>query len=108
VWTAPAAPADTAPSGMKTRRTMGRIASTLLLIACFTLTCAAAYAQSPAPDEGGTDIFSNMPGAVILLIPILIGGALYISRRLGPRDDERASTRREGAVSRTLARSKRT
>ena len=86
------------------RRTVGRIASTLLLAACIALTgVTTAYAQSPAPDDAGTDIFGNMPGAVILLVPVLIGGALYISRRLGPRDDEATSTRREGAVSRALA-----
>ena len=67
-----------------------------------------AYAQSPAPDQTGPDVFGNMPGAVLLLVPIVIGGALYVSRKLGPRPDESASTRREGAVSRTLARSKRT
>ena len=78
-----------------------------MLIACIALTgVTAAYAQSPAPDDGGTDVFGNMPGAVILLIPILIGGALYISRKLGPQDDEATSGRREGAVSRTLARTK--
>ncbi len=85
------------------RRAMGRVASTLLLVACIALTTASvAYAQSPAPDDGGTDVFGNMPGAVILLVPIVIGGALYVSRRLSPRDDEAASGRREGAVSRAL------
>jgi hypothetical protein len=85
-------------------RMVGRIASTLLLVACVALMLpAVAYAQSPAPDDGGPDIFSNMPGAVILLIPLVLLGAWYVSRALGPRDDEADSGRREGAVSRTLA-----
>ena len=93
---------------MKTlRRAVGRITTTLTVAVgvVFAMT-SAAYAQSPAPDDTGPDIFGNMPGAVILLVPIVLGGAWYVSRRLGPQTDDE-STRREGAVSRTLARSKR-
>ena len=80
-----------------------RIARALTLIACLALAMpVVAYAQSPAPDDGGPSVFSNMPGAVILLIPLVLGGAWYISRALGPRDDDADSGRREGAVSRTL------
>ncbi len=91
------------------RRIVRRIASTLLLATCVALmTPASAYAQSPAPDDGGPDIFSNMPGVVLLLVPLVLLGAWYLSRALGPRDDEADSTRREGAVSRTLAQRKNT
>jgi len=62
-----------------------------------------AYAQSPAPDDAGPDIFGNMPGAIVLLVPLVLFGAWYISRRLGPPDDDADSGRREGAVSRTLS-----
>ena len=94
-------------SGMTTlRRTVGRIASTLLLTCVALMSPAVAYAQSPAPDDGGPDIFGNMPGAVLLLVPLVLLGAWYISRRLGPPDDDADSGRREGAVSRTLAQRK--
>lgn len=90
------------------RRLCWLVARTTAIAACVVLLLpAVALAQSPAPDDGGADVFGNMPGAVVLLVPIVIGGALYISRRLGPQDDG-TSKRREGAVSRTLARSKRT
>jgi hypothetical protein len=88
------------------RRTVGRTARTLLFTACVLLsfpTVAFAQEASPAPDTG-PDVWGNMPGAVLLLVPIVIGGALYISRRLGPRDDDATSNRREGAVSKALAR----
>jgi hypothetical protein len=87
-------------------RVVGRIASTLFFACVALMTPALAYAQSPTPDDGGTDIFSNMPGAVLLLIPLVLLGAWYISRALGPQDDEADSGRREGAVSRTLAQRK--
>ena len=49
---------------------------------------ASASAQSPLPSpEAGADIFGNMPGAVILLVPLAIGGALYLSYRLGRPDE---------------------
>jgi hypothetical protein len=44
-----------------------------------------------------------MPGVVILLVPLLIGAALYLSYKLG-RGDEETGPRREGAVSRALSR----
>jgi hypothetical protein len=92
---------------MKTfRRRVRSVASTLLFVACIACAFASSVAaQTPAPDDGGTDVFGNMPGATILLVPIVLGGAYYVSRRLGPRDDG-STTRREGAVSRTLARTK--
>jgi hypothetical protein len=45
-----------------------------------------------------------MPGAVLLLIPIAIGGAIYLSYKLGRPDPDESRPRREGAVSRALAR----
>lgn len=90
------------------RRAVGRVTTALTVAVGVALAMTStAYAQSPAPEDAGPDIFGNMPGAVILLVPIVIGGAWYVSRRLGPRTDDEP-TRREGAVSRTLARSKRT
>lgn len=87
---------------------VGRI--TRVLLASVTLAAATAtraFAQAPtiAP-ETGPDVFGNMPGAVLLLIPILIGGAVYVSRKLGPQDDETTTPKREGAVSKALARSR--
>ena len=91
------------------REVLGGLLRTLVVAACVIVTTpVAALAQSPAPEASGPDVFGNMPGATILLVPIVIGGALYISRRLGPRADAATSRRREGAVSRTLARTKRT
>jgi hypothetical protein len=83
----------------------GRFVRGLALAATlFVAMAASASAQTPVPSpEAGTDIFGNMPGAVILLVPLMIGGALYLSYRLG-RPDEDVRARREGAVSRALAR----
>jgi hypothetical protein len=84
---------------------VGRLIRALLFSAALLVAMAhTAFAQdaSPAASEG-PDVFGNFPGAVFLLVPIVIGGALYVSRRLGPQDDEAAAPRREGAVSRALA-----
>jgi hypothetical protein len=55
-------------------------------------------------------VFGNMPGVVYILIPLAIAGAVYLSRELGKRvdDDADGPERRQGAVSRTLARQKET
>lgn len=94
---------------MAIKRVVGRITRALLFGALFALASAtSALAQAPtdAPDAG-PDVFGNMPGAVFLLIPLLIGGAIYVSRRLGPNDHDDEAPRREGAVSRALARQRR-
>ena len=93
-------------SGMMTiRRTVGRIAGTLTLVVCVLLTTPAlALAQTPAPEtDTGPDVWGNMPGAVLLLIPIVIGLALYLSYRVGGSHADEQPTGREGAVSRALA-----
>ncbi len=65
---------------------------------------ASVLAQSPSPGaDEGADVFGNMPGVVILLVPLLIGAALYLSYKLG-RGDEETGPSREGAVSRALSR----
>ena len=85
---------------------VGRITRVLLAsvaLAVATATRVLAQAPTTAP-EAGPDVFGNMPGAILLLIPILIGGAVYVSRKLGPQDDEASTHKREGAVSKALAR----
>ncbi|MEX2393869.1 MAG: hypothetical protein WD826_05260 [Actinomycetota bacterium] len=64
-----------------------------------TLLVAAAQATTDGPN-----IWGNMPGAIVLLIPIVIGGAIYLGRRLSRSDPTDDAPKREGAVSRTLAR----
>jgi hypothetical protein len=60
-------------------------------------------AQAPVTSpEAASGAWSNLPGAIILLIPLAIAGALYISSRLAKPDPSRETVRREGAVSRTL------
>jgi hypothetical protein len=85
------------------RTTAGRLVRGLALAATLVLAVPrVAAAQSPSP-EAGADVFGNMPGVVILIIPVAIGAALYLSYRLG-RGDEEVGPKREGAVSRALAR----
>ena len=75
----------------------------LLLAAAFLIALPGmAGAQSPEP-TAGPSVFDNMPGVVILIVPVAIGAALYLSYRLG-RGDEETGPKREGAVSRALAR----
>lgn len=79
-----------------------RVAATIVTTALTVLAAPAiSLAQSPAPSE--PDIWGNMPGALILLVPLALGGAFYLSRFLSGSPDEPAE-RREGAVSRALAR----
>lgn len=59
-------------------------------------------AQTPQPSPT-VSTWSNLPGAIILLIPLAVGGALYVSYKLGSPDPTDRPVRREGAVSRTLA-----
>ena len=87
---------------------LGRIAGALAVIACVLLTSPMlAVAQSPAPEQNtGPDVWSNMPGAVVLLVPVVIGVALYLSYRIGGGRSDTEPTGREGAVSRALAQRK--
>ena len=90
---------------MKINLAVGRLIRAVVCAIVLALASASqALAQAPttAPDTG-PDVFGNMPGAVFLLVPLLIGGAVYVSRRLGPEDED-TTPKREGAVSRALAR----
>jgi hypothetical protein len=61
--------------------------------------------QAPVTSpEATSGTWSNLPGAIVLLIPLAIAGALYISSRLAKPDPSREVAGREGAVSRTLAK----
>jgi hypothetical protein len=64
-------------------------------------TVLAAAAQATAD---GPNIWGNMPGAVVLLIPLAIGGVIYLGRRLSRTHPEDEGPKREGAVSRALAK----
>ena len=87
----------------KIRVKCGRVVRGLLIAAALVFALPAfAAAQSPEASEAPST-FDNMPGVIILLIPLAIGAALYLSYKLG-RTDEEAGPRREGAVSRALAR----
>lgn len=90
---------------MKINVAVGRLIRAALcsvVLAFASASQALAQAPTAAPDTG-PDVFGNMPGAVFLLIPLLIGGAIYVSRKLGPEDED-TTPKREGAVSRALAR----
>ncbi len=65
-----------------------------------------ALAQTPQPLSAGTDVFGNMPGIVYLLIPLVIAGAIYLSRELGRTEEAAEPERRQGAVSKALAKQK--
>ena len=86
--------------------TFPKIAAAVLTAAFFVLGAAAvAFGQevspSPAPPSSAWD---NLPGGVLLLLPIAIGGAAYVSRRLAGPPDAEQQPRRVGAVSRALSR----
>lgn len=92
------------------RRWVKSVLATLATACCAVLLApTSALAQSPSP-AAGTNVFGNMPGVVYILIPLAIAGAVYLSRELGKRvdDDADGPERRQGAVSRTLARQKET
>jgi hypothetical protein len=75
------------------------------IVLCALLTPNAAFAQAATPQpDTGPDLWSNLPGALVIGIPLAIFLALYISRRLGRTDDGDREPRRVGAVSRALAR----
>jgi hypothetical protein len=57
-----------------------------------------------AIQQADPNIWGNMPGAVVLLVPIAIGAAIYLGRRLARQAPDDEAPKREGAVSRTLAR----
>jgi hypothetical protein len=62
-------------------------------------------AQTASPDPANTpDVWGNLPGALVIGIPLAIGLAIYISRALGRKDAGGPERRRVGAVSRALAR----
>jgi hypothetical protein len=86
------------------RALLGIIGRTLLIAFALITSATEAVAQTDVPADTGPNIWGNMPGAVVLLIPVAIGGALYLGRRLSRHDPEDDAPKREGAVSRTLAR----
>jgi hypothetical protein len=83
-----------------------RLARTLLLTAFVVLASPlSALAQSPAPEgDGGPNVWGNMPGVIVVLIPLAIGVALYLSYVLGGGRSSEPEAGRQGAVSRALAR----
>jgi len=67
-----------------------------------------ASAQTASPGPTGTDVFSNMPGTIFVLIPLVIAAALYLGHVLGKKPDDSGPERRQGPVSRALAAGERT
>lgn len=57
-----------------------------------------------APPVGTAGGRGHLPGATLLLIPLLLAGAVLLGLVLGPSGEPEASGGREGGVGRTLAR----
>jgi hypothetical protein len=65
------------------------------------LTPAAALAQA-SPSPGKPDVTGHLPSGTWLLVVVAVGLAVYVSYRLGRKQDTGAR-RREGPISRALS-----
>lgn len=74
-----------------------------MLLSAAVTTIAAAYAQAGDPSRSG-DVAGNLPFAVYLLIPLVLGLALLTAIALGPRGEPEPRERRAGGVTRALGR----
>jgi hypothetical protein len=86
---------------LRTSRLCRTFVVACLLLAAGTSGRPALAQSSSAP---GPDIWGNLPGALVLGIPLTVAIAAYVSYRIGRREKTRAPVRREGAVSRVLSR----
>ena len=64
---------------------------------------AVAFAQT-SDTPAKPDLWGHLPGVLVIGVPLAIGLAVYISRRLGHESETDEQPRRIGAVSRALQR----